>query len=153
MSDMTTLPAPGQPIPLRPLTDLVLAEYAAVIKALGKRVVGDVIEIGARLTECKGICGHGDPLPLPDQEDEKEDAMASPISLRKFQERLDRNCLDEIALLLLALTYGEMIELADAIWSAPEGTAITKENLPALLHRWSKSRSAGRPHDNTGDGG
>jgi hypothetical protein len=27
------------------------------------------------------------------------------------------------------------------------------ENLPALLHRWSKSRSAGRPHDNTGDGG
>jgi hypothetical protein len=94
-----------------------------------------------------------DPLPLPDQEDEKEDAMASPISLHKFQEQLDRNCLDEIALLLLALTYGEMIELADAIWSAPEGTAITKENLPALLHRWSKSRSAGRPHDNTGDGG
>jgi hypothetical protein len=95
-----------------------------------------------------------DPLPLPDQEDEKEDAMASPISLRKFQEQLDRNCLDEIALLLLALTYGEMIELADAIWSAqPEGTAITKENLPALLYRWSKSRSAGRPHDTAGEVG
>jgi hypothetical protein len=94
-----------------------------------------------------------DPPPLPDQEHEKEDAMASPISLRKFQEQLDRNCLDEIALLLLALTYGEMIELADAVWSAqPEGTAITKENLPALLYRWSKSRSAGRPHDTAGDG-
>jgi hypothetical protein len=95
-----------------------------------------------------------DPLPLPDQEDEKEDAMVSPISLRKFQEQLDRNCLDEIALLLLALTYGEMVELADAIWSAqPEGTAITKENLPALLYRWSKSRSAGRPHDTAGEVG
>jgi hypothetical protein len=79
--------------------------------------------------------------------------MVSPISMRKFQEQLDRNCLDEIALLLLALTYGEMIELADAIWTAqPEGSAITKENLPTLLHRWCKSRSAGRPHDNAGDG-
>jgi hypothetical protein len=95
-----------------------------------------------------------DPLPLPDLEDEKEDEMASPISLRKFQEQLDRNCLDEIALLMLALTYGEMIELADAIWSAqPEGTAINKENLPTLLHRWSKARSAGRPSTGAGDGG
>jgi hypothetical protein len=33
----------------------VLAEHAAVIKALGKRVVGDVIEIGRRLAECKAI--------------------------------------------------------------------------------------------------
>lgn len=95
-----------------------------------------------------------DPLPLPDLEDEKEDEMASPISLRKFQEQLDRNCLDEIALLLLALTYGEMIELADAIWGAqPEGTAINKDNLPTLLHRWSKARSAGRPSTSAGDGG
>src|SRR5262245_51298515 len=30
-----------------------LAEHAAEIRRLGKRVVGDVIEIGARLTECK----------------------------------------------------------------------------------------------------
>jgi hypothetical protein len=92
-----------------------------------------------------------DPLPL--LPDENEDAMVSPVSLRKFQEQLDRNCLDEIALLLLALTYGEMIELADAIWTAqPEGSVITKENLPTLLHRWSKSRSTGRPLDNAGDG-
>jgi hypothetical protein len=92
-----------------------------------------------------------EPPPLPD---EKEDTMVSPISLRKFQEQLDRNCLDEIALLLLALTYGEMIDLADAIWTAqPEGTAITKDNLPTLLHRWSKARSSGRPSTSAGDGG
>jgi hypothetical protein len=75
--------------------------------------------------------------------DENEDAMVSPINLRKFQEQLNRNRLDEIAGLVLALTYGEMIEMANAIWETqPEGSAITQDNLPALLHRWSKSRSA-----------
>jgi Protein of unknown function (DUF3102) len=49
-------------------TDIALAEHAAVIKALGKRVVGDVIEIGARLTECKRIAGHGNWLPWLDRE-------------------------------------------------------------------------------------
>jgi len=64
------------------------------------------------------------------------------INLRKLQEQLDRNPLDEIAMLVQALTYGEMIELAEAMWKVqPEGSAVTEENLPALLHRWSKSRS------------
>jgi hypothetical protein len=81
-----------------------------------------------------------DPRSAPD---ENEDAMVSPINLRKFQEQLNRNRLDEIAGLVLALTYGEMIEMANAIWETqPEGSAITQDNLPALLHRWSKSRSA-----------
>lgn len=48
-------------------TEIALAEHVAVIKALGKRVVGDVVEIGARLTECKRISrkeyGHGYWLP------------------------------------------------------------------------------------------
>jgi hypothetical protein len=81
-----------------------------------------------------------DPRTAPE---ENEDAMVSPINLRKFQEQLNRNRLDEIAALVLALTYGEMIEMANAIWETqPEGTTITQDNLPAVLHRWSKSRSA-----------
>jgi hypothetical protein len=65
------------------------------------------------------------------------------INLRKLQEQLDRAPLDEIAMLVRALTYGEMIELAEAMWKVqPEGSAVTQENLPALLHRWSKSRTA-----------
>jgi hypothetical protein len=72
-----------------------------------------------------------------------EDAMVSPVSLRKFQDPPDRNHLDGIATLVLALTYGEMIELANGIWKAqPEGSAITQDNLSALLHRWSKSHAA-----------
>jgi len=68
------------------------------------------------------------------------------VNLRKLQEQLSRRPLDEIATLVCGLTYGEMIELSEAIWRAqPEGSAITLENFPALLHRWSKSRSAAGP--------
>jgi len=37
----------------------LLAEHAAEIRRLGKRVIADVIEIGRRLTEAKAIAGHG----------------------------------------------------------------------------------------------
>jgi hypothetical protein len=68
--------------------------------------------------------------------------MGTSVNLRKLQEQLDRKPLDEIAMLVQALTYGEMIELAEAMWKVqPDGSAVTQENLPALLHRWSKSRS------------
>ena len=43
----------------------VLAENAEEIRKLGKRAVGDVIEIGRRLSEMKKICGHGNWLPWP----------------------------------------------------------------------------------------
>lgn len=59
MSQLELIEAPNE---------IVLAEHAAVIKALGKRVIGDVVEIGARLTECKKICGHTNWLPWLDGE-------------------------------------------------------------------------------------
>jgi len=72
--------------------------------------------------------------------EKNEEAMVTPVNLRKLDADLNHNRLDQIADLVVFLTYGEMIELADAIWKAqPEGTAITQENLPALLHRWSKN--------------
>jgi hypothetical protein len=40
-----------------------LVEHAKAIRTLGQRVVGDVIEIGRRLTEAKKLCGHGNWLP------------------------------------------------------------------------------------------
>ena len=65
------------------------------------------------------------------------------LNLRKIQERLNRNPLDEMATLVQGLTYGEMIEFSEGMWKVQaEGSAVTLENLPALLHRWSKSRSA-----------
>jgi hypothetical protein len=76
--------------------------------------------------------------------DDYEVAMNSGtnINLRRLQEQLDRQPLDEIAMLVRALTYGEMIELAEGMWKVqPDGAAVTQENLPALLHRWSQSRT------------
>jgi hypothetical protein len=63
--------------------------------------------------------------------------------LRTSQDRFNGGPLDKIAMLVQGLTYGAMIELSDAIWNLQsEGTAVTRENLPALLHRWSTSRSS-----------
>jgi hypothetical protein len=79
-----------------------------------------------------------------DMSNQYEAAMNSGtnISLRKLQEQLDRQPLDEIAMLVRALTYGEMIELAEGMWKVqPDGAVVTQENLPALLHRWSQSRT------------
>ena len=48
--------------------------------------------------------------------------------------------LDEIATLIRELTYGEMIDLSEALWkNLPNGSAVTLENLPKILHRWSSS--------------
>jgi hypothetical protein len=45
-----------------------LAEHADAIRALGKRVVADVTEIGGRLTKAKRIAGHGNWLSYLDRE-------------------------------------------------------------------------------------
>ncbi|MEY9179685.1 DUF3102 domain-containing protein [Bradyrhizobium sp. USDA 313] len=45
-----------------------LAEHAAVIRALGKRVIRDIIEIGRRLADAKERLGHGNFLPWIDTE-------------------------------------------------------------------------------------
>jgi|SRR5882672_3111994 len=63
------------------------------------------------------------------------------IDLGKIEAALARKPLDEIAEKIRALTYGDMIEFAEAIWRVNAGMEITQEALPAALHRWSTSRS------------
>jgi Protein of unknown function (DUF3102) len=53
-NDANRFPAAELPAPAS-----VLTEHADAIRTLGRRVIADAIEIGARLTECKRICGHG----------------------------------------------------------------------------------------------
>jgi hypothetical protein len=50
--------------------------------------------------------------------------------------------LDDIAALVQTLTYGEMIELSEALWKSRSEGAVTGETLPPLLHRWSASHLA-----------
>ena len=64
------------------------------------------------------------------------------LSLREVK-RQPPKPLDEIAAVIQGLTYGEMIEFSEAMWkNRPNGSAVTLENLPELLHRWSTSHSA-----------
>jgi hypothetical protein len=51
-----------------PATETILAQHADAIRALGKRVIGDIIEIGQRLTDAKQIAGHGNWLPWLERE-------------------------------------------------------------------------------------
>jgi hypothetical protein len=63
----------------------------------------------------------------------REDELRRPLEI-------GRNRLNEIATLVRSLTYGEMIELAQAIWKIrPEGEDVDQRNLPVMLHLWSTS--------------
>lgn len=44
--------------------------------------------------------------------------------------------IDEIATLIRSLTYGEMIELAQAMWKRRDEGEVTQATLPGILHRW-----------------
>ena len=78
---------------------------------------------------------------------EDEINVGGSVNLQKLEEQLARGRLDEIAALIRALTYGEMIELAEGLCNVMcnvngQGSEISKGNLPGLLHRWSTSRNA-----------
>jgi hypothetical protein len=63
--------------------------------------------------------------------------------MHKLEDELNRNRLNDIAALVRSLTYGEMMELAQAIWKIrPEGTATVDQHaLPMMLHLWSTASS------------
>jgi hypothetical protein len=71
---------------------------------------------------------------------------APPMKSRSFNLRGDRNelgysPLDEIAKAIRTLTYGEMLELAEAMWKVnSRRSEITESDLPGVLHRWSASQ-------------
>jgi len=85
----------------------------------------------------------GEPEPLDDDAEVACDEANA--TLKTAADDVYRNRIDEIALLVQSITYGEMIEVAEAMWKAqPTDTAITQENLPKLLHQWAKSRRSSR---------
>src|SRR5882762_1818445 len=67
---------------------------------------------------------------------------SSTVNLRRSNDEPGHSRLDEIAEALRTLTYGEMLELAEAMWKVnPQGSEITESDLPNVLYRWSTSRS------------
>jgi hypothetical protein len=65
------------------------------------------------------------------------------VDLEALETQLQRRPIDQIAALMRWLTYGEMIELAEELLKfKPQGSEISKDNLPGLLHRWSTAGAA-----------
>jgi hypothetical protein len=63
------------------------------------------------------------------------------FNLRGQANELSHSPLDEIAKVIRTLTYGEMLELAEAMWKVnSRGSEITESDLPGVLHRWSASQ-------------
>jgi hypothetical protein len=69
--------------------------------------------------------------------------------MHRLEDELNRNRLNEIAALVRSLTYGEMMELAQAIWKIrPDGTAaVDQHSLPMMLHLWSTATPPDVPLD------
>jgi hypothetical protein len=79
-----------------------------------------------------------------ERERRQEEMNASgSVNLQRLEEQLERQPVDEIAALMRALTYGEMMELAEGLCNINgQGSEISKDNLAGLLHRWATSRNA-----------
>lgn len=60
--------------------------------------------------------------------------------LLRLPAEANRNRLNEIASLVRFLTFGDMMELAEAIWNLKQEGEITQEMLPGMLHKWSNGR-------------
>jgi hypothetical protein len=66
--------------------------------------------------------------------------ISGEVSSHTPEDELSRDRLNEIATLMRTLTYGEMVELAHALWKIrPEGEEVDKYSLPMMLHLWSTS--------------
>jgi hypothetical protein len=83
-------------------------------------------------------------LPLPTVEEmASEEPADSRVDLLRLEAEMGRKRLDEIADVVRLLTYGEMMELAESMWSIrPDGSELTEHNLPAVLYKWSTSRQS-----------
>src|SRR5215471_7137698 len=96
----------------------------------------------ARALISSDVEGENDQIDELNEQDysEASTGISSQVNLHKLEHELSRDPLSEIATMVRALTYGEMIELAQAIWKIrPEGEGVNQDTLPMLLHRWSTS--------------
>jgi hypothetical protein len=132
------------------MVDVIFPKRAQTPRELDARpIAGDYRPKRMRLLEMSDTESesyYGDELGDQDYSDASleisgESSLPGPeAGLSRNRLRLGRNRLNEIATLMRSLTYGEMIELAQAIWKIrPEGEEIAQHNLPMMLHLWSTS--------------
>jgi hypothetical protein len=121
-----------------------LLESSRFLRELDRRLAPDIQSEGpsvARVTEFKAP-----DMPTKSVADtqSRQSAKADTSgNLKTIKEQPAQQPLDDIAELILGLSYGQMIELCDAMWKGhPQKSPVTQERLPSLLHRWAMSRSS-----------
>jgi hypothetical protein len=120
----------------RPLADEQGAEEVRRIPV--ERTVSERVEAELKRVEAE-LSGELSAVKI-DLEDKMDGSGG--VSLRKLESQLERQPLNEIAALMRALTYGEMMELSETLWNAnAEGAPLNKDAMPGLLHRWSITRA------------
>ena len=130
------------------MADVIFPKRAPTPRELDARPIpGDYRPRKMRLLDTSGIESESyDGEELRDQDYSPASMeISGEISLPGREHELSRNRLElgrdrlnEIATLMRSLTYGEMIELAQAIWKIrPEGEEVDQHNLPMMLHLWS----------------
>ncbi len=125
------------------MADVIFPKRAPTPRELDSRPIpSDYRPIKMRMldtgdAETDGYYGDG----LSDRDySEASMQISGQVSLRKLEDEISRNRLNEIATLMRALTYGEMMELARAIWKIrPQDGEIDQYSLPMMLHMWATS--------------
>jgi hypothetical protein len=125
------------------MADVIFPKRAPTPRELDSRPIpSDYRPRRARLLVSSGVENEGYDGDELSGQDYSEASMeiSRQVSLHKLEDELSRNRLNEIAMLMRTLTYGEMIELAHAIWKIrPEGEDVDQYSLPMMLHLWSTS--------------
>jgi hypothetical protein len=123
-------------LPMNVDTPIALAEHAAVIRALGKRVVGDIIEIGRRLTDAKKIAGHGNWLPWLEREFGWTDKTAERfMQVHSKSDKLSNLDVPVSGLYLLAAPSTPEEARAEVIERAEQGEALSVSDVQRIARR------------------
>jgi protein gp37 len=127
-----------------PQTEVALAEHAAAIRALGKRVVADIVEIGRRLTEAKRLAGHGNWLPWLDREFGWSDDTAERfMSLHRLQGQIPQIAEYDLPVSgLYLLARPNMEEAREAVIERAErGESLSVKDVKNLIDEERKKQS------------
>jgi hypothetical protein len=139
--------------PLAATTDPVLAEHADEIRRLGKQTVENIIEIGARLTECKHICGHGNWLPWLEREFGWEETTAQRFMRVHALAQSKSGNLPDLpvsAIYLLAAPSTPEAARSEIIERAKTGTPVSVAEVKAIIDTAKGSRRLAKKKAKTG---
>jgi hypothetical protein len=122
--------------------DIRLAEHAEVIRALGKRAVHDIIEIGRRLIEAKELAGHGGWLPWLEREFGWDERTAQRfISVGVKSDKLSDLNVPVSGLYLLAAP-STPDEVIDAVAERGDGERLSLKDIKQMIADASEAEQA-----------